>query len=236
MKNISYSVQPTDDGSKLFVTLNTPQAVSEPIKRLVGLYVLSQPVKSQTEARESELAALNAEQMQAQLKTAGEDYKLAEEDLNQYWHSLPERLRNRLKNSQTAWVASRDSSCTYEAQSASQDAAEQQLAALNCKTEKNRTRIAELQQMVDAAVADMTREAQQNLNQAKQRLQTALNKLPKEIADQLAGDYNRWAESVPNKCAANDASDSVAADVDALNCSAKEFNLKAKELEGYSIN
>ncbi|WP_304671877.1 DUF1311 domain-containing protein, partial [Neisseria bergeri] len=114
VKTISYSVQPTDDKSKIFAELNQAHDIIHPLSELVSMALIKEPLDkakqrneeleaaeaAAQEAREAEEAAaqevLSQEQEAARVSEWEERYQLARNEFEQFWKGLPPTVQNKL--------------------------------------------------------------------------------------------------------------------------------------------
>lgn len=237
-KNISYSVQPTDDKTKVFATLNQPKSVSDGVSALVGMALLKEPLDtakreaaSQEAAQEAEIQALNNEQQQAELKEWEERHKVALKEINGFWNKLPKTIQDKLQATQTAWNTNQQKTCAVQAKTEAGDPVAEQILKLTCATNNIELRLEELKAQQKSMMTEIIAEAEKKQITAKNRLERAAQRLPADIAGQLTSDYEAWAAGLDNRCKQKDDEFGLAK----LECLTKEINNKAKELEGYSI-
>lgn len=237
-KEISYSVQPTDDKSKTFAMLNQTIDVSTPIAKLVALALLKEPLNhlaqqaaSEAAAQEAELAMLNQKQLNAQLLEVTERHKLALTRINDYWKTMPKAVQDKLQPTQIAWNNNHQKECDLEAKTEGEDELSQKISNLSCRTSRIEMRLEELKTQQEQISAELLKDAQRENQQANTRLKQAIGSLKPEIAEQLNQEYKVWARALPARCQQED----DPTHYKYLTCETKELNKKAKELEGYSI-
>lgn len=163
-KKVAYNVQPTDDGKKVYVGLESGSGAQE----LVAETVIWAAVNlRQTEVRTSSIqaaataptapAATDAPtpaivapavqgqpvQVSAALEASTAEYQSAEREINVVWKSLPKPVRDAHLDAQRAFNAAKESTCFKEATAAG--TGEQfEIARNRCWTRFYRQRIPEL--------------------------------------------------------------------------------------------
>ncbi len=161
-KSVEYSVQPTDDGEKVYAELD-PHAVAQFMSDLVGSSLLKpmleakkieeakaaeagrQAAEAQRLENEQQQEQLRTEQNAANLSVAQEQNTLANQAINELWKNISEEERDFLLGSQRAWIKKKDVDCKIEAAGRSTDPTEIETLRLNCDTTATRARIAEIQ-------------------------------------------------------------------------------------------
>lgn len=237
--NLSYSVQPTDDKTKVFATLNQPYPVIRPISELMLYASFKAPIDKFNQAKAERQAAAEAEQnmldqekIEALLKEWTERYKVASNDINTYWENLPKLMQDKLLPTQKAWNESFQKFCTALAKEENVDnAKKEQLDLLICKTNHIEERLDELEEQREKMLPDLINDAKKQSEAAKVRLEKALQNVPQDIMSQIQEDYNHWAEDLESKCQKENDEYKLAQSA----CVVKAMNKKAKELEDYAI-
>ena len=220
--NLSYSVQPTDDKTKVFATLNQPYPVIRPISELILYASFKAPIDKFNRAKAERQAAAEAEQR----------YKVASNDINTYWENLPKLMQDKLLPTQKAWNESFQKFCTALAKEENADnAKKEQLDLLICKTNHIEERLDELEEQREKMLPDLINDAKKQSEAAKVRLERALQNVPQDIMSQIQEDYNHWAEDLESKCQKENDEYKLAQSA----CVVKAMNKKAKELEDYAI-
>lgn len=245
VRNISYFVQPTDDGQKLFAGLDAANEAVEPVNELVALYLTVDPLKNrqqQIEAEEAgrnaELAVLNQEQLNARLNETKTRHTTLLKDINAAWDKLSKPVQEKLLANQTAWNQAHQRECEYQAKLEYTDELEQQIANLECRSWRIEARIEELQQAQAKMGEQLLKEAEQAAQAAGNRFVAAAEKVPNDILQILGADLQSWMEQTRAQCRRESlqGADKTRQQLAAYECTAKAFDAKAKELEGYSIN
>jgi len=156
---MEYSVQPTDDGSKLIAESDAASPFVELLGELFAGYLRSADIRmakveqdkanaqqaaeqaaiqSQAEAATKELAAASLSEAQAA-------NKLAAQRIAAVWSTIPRDQRTRLAPVQTAWNRKTSAQCTVEAAGQSTDPTEVRAAKLTCETRALQDRAGELE-------------------------------------------------------------------------------------------
>jgi hypothetical protein len=158
---LSYNVQPTDDGKKIYVELEN----SEPFYLVVNTAVIwaalnipsssngssssiqkavvasTSPATSPTQASTTEGAP------KSELALVNEDYASAEHDINFLWKSLPKAIRDENLEAQKAFNAEKELVCSKEAKAAG-DGDRFEIARNKCWARMYRARIPELKKLI----------------------------------------------------------------------------------------
>lgn len=182
--DLEYSVQPTDDGSKLIAETDTESSLIEFFTAFFGVYAMSDEIKqlSLEEKREEmaeerekrqaereqkamedeEQAALN-EQASAILNEAKVNHELAVERLNAVWSALGKAGRAAFLEQQRAWLKRVAADCKVEAAGSSPSKAVREANRLNCEAKAQWARANYLEGYIGywerEAVADAAAEA-----------------------------------------------------------------------------
>jgi len=154
-KTIEYSVQPTDDGKKIFAELTAPKPLADFLGEIAASSLLKPLVETsrieQSKALEAEKqrAAQQEQQLQLQqkeesLNKAREDNLRANQTIDEVWKNIPDEQRKPMLDAQREWIKKKDLDCTAEASSRSSDPSEMETLRLNCETAVTDTRIEEL--------------------------------------------------------------------------------------------
>lgn len=142
-----YSVQPTDDGKKLFAELDGGGQIVAVVKEVVLAAALEQHVRSVRAEADRESAAIaheerlaeqaqeaaNVEAAKANLAEAKATLDLANQRLNAVWASLPKSQRQQLLAVQRAWIARRTAECRANAAGSSEFAEMREANRLTCE-------------------------------------------------------------------------------------------------------
>jgi uncharacterized protein YecT (DUF1311 family) len=150
---ISYNVQPTDDGAKVFAEVEDAENAYNFFGELIASHLLRPAVAN---ARISEqLAAADqqreeaqglVEQKQANVDQAKVENTLATQTINAAWQNLSANGRAALLPVQRAWIKKKSADCKVEAAAASIDPMEREAVRLRCDSRATGERISFLQQ------------------------------------------------------------------------------------------
>ncbi|WP_394999916.1 hypothetical protein [Sphingomonas sp.] len=139
--SIDFNVQPTDDGEKIFSSLETGTSALKFFAELVANDLIHSTLKDakaqELQAQQAQAAAEQGaltEQRAANLEEATTENKIAMQTINAVWAGIPSSTRGQLLNLQRAWGRKRNADCRVEAASASTDPAEVELSRLKCDT------------------------------------------------------------------------------------------------------
>ncbi|WP_326519355.1 lysozyme inhibitor LprI family protein [Acinetobacter sp. CAAS 2-6] len=158
--DVSYAVQPTDDGKKVYATLDNAQPVIDYLSTVTldvlqknvrqneyTLAVQQQQEQAQQEAAEaSEQARVQTEYLQLQQAEAKQKLDVANNKLNLVWKAARKDVRDELLAEQRLWLKKRDLECRLKAQDAEPGYAE--VERLACETEMTNTRNSELRSAI----------------------------------------------------------------------------------------
>ncbi len=145
--SLSFSIQPTDDGKKVFAETDSQNPIMgfaaavlahdllHPV--IEGFQRQQQQVEQQQQA-ESEAAL--AEQRKANLELAQTENKLAIQVIGAVWQSLPADARDQLLPLQRAWIKKKTADCRVESAGTSTEPTEIETARLNCEARENQSR------------------------------------------------------------------------------------------------
>lgn len=176
VKTISYSVQPTDDKSKIFAELSQAHDIIHPLSELVSMALIKEPLDkakqrnekleaveaTAQEAREAEEAAaqeaLGREQEAARVSEWEERYKLSRSEFEQFWKGLPQTVQNKLQASQKTWKSGMDKICANNAKAEGETPNGIKVSELACKTAETEARLEELHNRKKALIDEMVRE------------------------------------------------------------------------------
>ena len=153
--DLEYSVQPTDDGSKLVAEMDTESSLIEFFTAFFGVYAMSDEIKQlsleekreemaeererrqaerEAKAMEDEEQAALTEQAAAILNEAKVNNGLAVERLNAVWSALGKKGRAAFLDQQRAWLKRVAADCKVEAAGSSPSKAVREANRLNCET------------------------------------------------------------------------------------------------------
>ncbi|WP_257222266.1 lysozyme inhibitor LprI family protein [Acinetobacter sp. YH12128] len=150
-KEIEYLVQPTDDGKKVFVTLENSDALVHFISEVAVDSLLKSARQNAAEVAKQEevkrIAEQNAavqEYQEVVLAEAKSNLDTANENLNLVWNATTKEVRDQLLAEQKIWLKKRDLECKLE----SSNTENPEVYRLNCETNMTVTRTTELRQKI----------------------------------------------------------------------------------------
>lgn len=164
--NLEYSVQPTDDGKKIYTEISNShigvdflgQVIEDILLKPVRhTYQLEQAQANQQAEQEAAVEAAQAvadaaqyqdDQLayaQLQIDEAQRNLDKSNEKLNLIWSAISKDLRAQLLDGQRAWLKKRQLECRLS----SVDADHKELARLNCEMRLTNQRAAQLQQAME---------------------------------------------------------------------------------------
>ena len=150
-KEIEYFVQPTDDGKKVFVTLENPDALAFFVRDIAIDSLLKAARQNAAEvAKQEEIKRVAEESSAAEeyqsvlLSEAQSNLDNANENLNLVWNSTTKEIRDQLLSEQRIWLKKRNLECKLE----SSNAENPEIFRLNCETNMTNERTNELRQKI----------------------------------------------------------------------------------------
>ncbi len=150
-KEIEYFVQPTDDGKKVFVTLENPDALALFVRDIAIDSLLkaarqnaAEVAKQEEIKRVAEESAAAEEYQSVLLSEAQSNLDNANENLNLVWNSTTKEIRDQLLSEQRIWLKKRNLECKLE----SSNAENPEIFRLNCETNMTNERTNELRQKI----------------------------------------------------------------------------------------
>lgn len=162
-ESIEYSVQPTDDGKKLFASLDNGSKSSAFTADILTAVL----VKGVLEKRQLEVAKAEAENASREQQQAAEQAQVQHElaaiavqkarqklddangAINLVWQSASKERRSQLLAEQRIWLKQRDLECKLKAsQTTDEGGSEKEQARLGCETEMTLARINELKSKI----------------------------------------------------------------------------------------
>jgi hypothetical protein len=160
--DLSYNVQPTDAGDKVYAELEDAPATLSFYSEVVASHLLKASIEGAKSAAQeaaaqqqrneqaalAEQQAAQTEQKQADLDQAKAENKLAVQMIGAIWNAVPRPTRDRLVDMQRAWIRKKNADCTIEAASASLDPLQKEAARLRCDTRAEQERAGWLRQYV----------------------------------------------------------------------------------------
>lgn len=150
-KEIEYFVQPTDDGKKVFVNLENPDALAIFVRDIAIDSLMKSARQNAAEAAKQEEVKRIAEQTAAAeeyqsvlISEAQSNLDKANENLNLVWNATSKDVRDQLLGEQKIWLKKRDLECKLD----SSNAENPELHRLNCETNLTSERTTELRQKI----------------------------------------------------------------------------------------
>lgn len=150
-KEIEYFVQPTDDGKKVFVTLENPDALAFFVRDIAIDSLLKAARQNAAEvAKQEEIKRVAQESAAAEeyqsvlLSEAQSNLDNANENLNLVWNSTTKEIRDQLLSEQRIWLKKRNLECKLE----SSNTENPEIFRLNCETNMTNERTNELRQKI----------------------------------------------------------------------------------------
>ena len=160
---LEFNVQPTDDGQKIFASLENGTSALKFFAELVVddlLYSTVRDAKAQEQQQQQAQAAAQqsalAEQQAANLEEAKTENKLATQNINAVWAGIPSSTRGQMLNLQRAWGRKRNADCRVEASTTSTDPAEVELNRLKCDTRMQNERASALRPYMESGAVSET--------------------------------------------------------------------------------
>lgn len=150
-KEIEYLVQPTDDGKKVYVTLENPDALAYFIRDIaVDSLVKTARQNAAEVAKQEEIKRVAEEEATAQeyqsvlISEAKTNLDKANENLNLVWNSTTKEVRSQLLDEQRLWLKKRALECKLE----STNSDNPEIYRINCETNMTTQRTSELRQKI----------------------------------------------------------------------------------------
>lgn len=148
---LDYSVQPTDDGTKVFAEFEGADGKLDIFGEVVAASLLREKIETRlrVEKEEAEFARKQEEEAvlamrTAELEGAMAQKKASNEAIAVVWNSIDADLRQQLLPQQKAWIKQKDAGCKVEGLQYSTDPTEQKTAEANCQTRENNRRSEQL--------------------------------------------------------------------------------------------
>lgn len=150
-KEIEYLVQPTDDGKKVYVTLENPDALAYFVRDIaVDALVKNARLNAAEVAKQEEIKRVAEEEATAQeyqsvlISEAKTNLDKANENLNLVWNSTTKEVRSQLLDEQRLWLKKRELECKLE----STHSDHPEIHRINCETNMTTQRTSELRQKI----------------------------------------------------------------------------------------
>lgn len=151
LAELEYSVQPTDEGDKVFAETETRTPVLQLAAEVLSSALLRTVLEQGARAQEQAMV----EQQSASLDSAKIDNQLAAQTILATWRALPDGVRSQYLPAQRAWSRKKDADCRVEAAGVSTDPAAVETARLTCDTRATQDRTAWLDQIRASSVTEM---------------------------------------------------------------------------------
>ncbi|HYI40610.1 MAG TPA: lysozyme inhibitor LprI family protein [Allosphingosinicella sp.] len=139
--DISYDVQPTDEGDKVYAQVEDGDNVYSFVSGVVASHLARKALENEKAQQQQALAAQQqeeasalADQRAATLGEAKAENQLAEQTINTVWSNIPSETRSSLLPLQRAWIKKRTADCRIEAAANSTDPQEREASRLRCDT------------------------------------------------------------------------------------------------------
>lgn len=150
--DLDYSVQPTDDGTKIVAEFEDADAKLGVFGEVLAASLLRSNLENK-QRLDQENAAIAAKQEQDAINAANSASiaqaelarKTADEGLTAVWRGLPSEVRQQLLPEQRIWIKRKDATCKVQGLQSSTDPTEQKVNTLNCVANETQSRIGELQ-------------------------------------------------------------------------------------------
>ncbi len=150
-KEIEYLVQPTDDGKKVYVTLENPDALAYFVRDIAVDSLVktarqnaAEVAKQEEIKRIAEESAVAEEYQSVLLSEAQSNLDKANANLNLVWNATTKEVRDQLLAEQKIWLKKRDLECKLE----SSNTENPEVFRLNCETSITNERTNELRQKI----------------------------------------------------------------------------------------
>ena len=150
-KEIEYLVQPTDDGKKVYVTLENPDVLAYFVRDIAVDSLLKATRQNAVEvAKQEEIKRISEQEAAAQeyqsvlLLEAKTSLDQANENLNLVWNATSKEIRAQLLDEQKIWLKKRELECKLS----SNETDNPQLHRFNCEANMTTQRTSELHQKI----------------------------------------------------------------------------------------
>lgn len=150
-KELDYNVQPTDDGKKVYVTLENSDLLVQFISDVAVDSLLKSARESAAEREQQEQQKLQAQQdadiaeyQNVLVSEAKVNLDRANENLNLVWNATTSDVRNKLLEEQRLWLKKRELECKLD----SSESDNPEVYTLNCQTNMTVQRTTELRQKI----------------------------------------------------------------------------------------
>lgn len=150
-KEIEYLVQPTDDGKKVYVTLENPDVLAYFVRDIAVDSLLKATRQNAVEvAKQEEIKRISEQEAAAQeyqsvlLLETKTSLDQANENLNLVWNATSKEIRAQLLDEQKIWLKKRELECKLS----SNETDNPQLHRFNCEANMTTQRTSELRQKI----------------------------------------------------------------------------------------
>ena len=150
--DLEYSVQPTDDGSKIVAEFESKDSKLGVFGEVVAASLMRSGLENKQRIDQENAAFAEKQQQDAvtaanrvKIEDASLSRKSADEALTAVWRGLDPATRQELLPQQRVWIKRKDATCKVQGLQSSTDPTEQRVATLNCITSETQSRIGELQ-------------------------------------------------------------------------------------------
>ena len=150
-KEIEYLVQPTEDGKKVYVTLENPDVLAYFVRDIAVDSLLKTTRQNAVEvAKQEEIKRISEQEAAAQeyqsvlLLEAKTSLDQANENLNLVWNATSKEIRAQLLDEQKIWLKKRELECKLS----SNETDNPQLHRFNCEANMTTQRTSELRQKI----------------------------------------------------------------------------------------
>lgn len=145
--SLDYSVQPTDDGKKVFAEFEGSDGKLDIFGEVVAASLLHDRIenKVRVEKQEAEFARKQEEEavqemLSTGLEAAVAQRKASQEAIGVVWNSIDADVRKQLLAQQKAWIKQKDAACRVEGLQYSTEPTEQKIAEATCQARENNSR------------------------------------------------------------------------------------------------
>lgn len=149
--DLSYDVQPTDEGDKVYAQVEDGDNVYAFVSAVVASHLARKALENEhaqqqqaVAAQQQEEAAALADQKAAALEEAKAENQLAEQTIKEVWSSIPDETRSSLLPLQRAWIKKKGADCRIEAAANSTDPQEREASRLRCDSRLTNERVNQL--------------------------------------------------------------------------------------------
>ena len=150
--DLDYSVQPTDDGSKIVAEFEAVDAKLDVFAEVIAASLLRPTLETKQRIDQENSAIADRQQQdaviaanRASIEEAALARKQADDALLAVWKGLDPAVRQQLLPQQRVWIKKKDATCKVQGLQNSTDPTQQQVTALNCVTRETQNRTNELE-------------------------------------------------------------------------------------------